>query len=117
MKCYRSYSRVVRLKPALLQPYSTSLISVQSKLKVAKPRLEQKMSDLLIKIRRHEDLMPNIHKSSLYYKAATVAAVAIAITELELFRKILLDWTQHRSNPNFKEDAARNPNLYGLPPI
>jgi hypothetical protein len=51
------------------------------------------VSDLLVKIRRHEDLVPNIHKSSLYHKAATVAAVAIAITELELFRKMLLDWT------------------------
>jgi hypothetical protein len=108
---------VVRLKPALLQPYLTSLISVQSKLKVAKPRLEQKVSDLLVKICRHEDLVPNIYKSSLYYKAATVAAVVIVITKLELFRKMLLDWTQHGSNPDFKKDAAWNPNLYGLPPI
>jgi hypothetical protein len=93
MKCYRGYSRVVRLKPALLQLYLTLLISVQSKLKVAKPRLEQKVSDLLIKICRHEDLVPNIYKSSLYYKAAIMAAIIIAITELELFCKMLLDWT------------------------
>jgi hypothetical protein len=35
--------------------------------------------------------MSNIYKSLLYHKAATVAAIIIVITKLELFRKILLD--------------------------
>lgn len=86
-------------------------------MEVADPSLEQRVCDSFVKLKRHGDTVPGLNKTIAYPYAAVIGAIGVELGELEVIRKMLLEWKAARTEDIDHDRISTAIDTLGITPI
>jgi hypothetical protein len=90
---------------------------VQATVKVAVPSFEQQMTDNIYRMRRHQDVLPTLHRTPLYMEAALLATAGMELAELETLRQQLRVYEAGNDDNGAALDLVPDKHNFKMKPI